>query len=632
MLPLSYLHNCVRATYHYFFCVYVCLCSEATAKHNKPQEWVETLIPQDFPHINFYRRQAVDAHTRLAAIRPEIAREGQTLTKQLLEQLQSAGGDAAKAGITDPAVVQALALGNKPLVDSQSLSGLRDYERSLLDNTYFGQSRQLFEDFDAEELRRDYLAPKVIDDALNQDLQLRAFKVQFQGEEAQDLGGPYRAIFSEWASELQSEVLPLFIASPNQQIKTERNNDTFILNPSCTRFDLYRRIGKVLGLALRNGITLPFSLPTLFVRPRLSGALYLLAHISAHQLLPVLCDVQWKKLVNLSLQRRDLERIDTVGAKTIANVELFFRSTSALPSTKPPLLSLPSLDLSRDSKMAAANAALSVAAASAAPTELPKNLSDILGHSDTFITRLSDGTIKELVAGGINVKITSDNYEQWIRLALEARLNESNPQMLAVLDGLASVIPLPLFNLYTHTELDWLICGAPDYEVSELRSRCQYKAPVQETDPSTNWLWEVLAEFDRPARAQFLFFVRGARRLGKDDRLHIARLTNSLVPDSNKLLPQASTYVCSKPLCCSTLTPSSAVLCSCIQVLLRAEAAAVHEQRHPSRQALTRDERVRYHGTELERTSRDQTLFIGAVSFCTTPKVIIPLCYVYTKS
>jgi len=52
-------------------------------------------------------------------------------------------------------------------------------------------------------------------------------------------------------------------------------------------------------------------------------------------------------------------------------------------------------------------------------------------------------------------------------------LNECNDQMNSLLAGLASVVPLNLFCLYTPEEMDYLICGQPDFAISELKNNAE---------------------------------------------------------------------------------------------------------------------------------------------------------------
>lgn len=58
------------------------------------------------------------------------------------------------------------------------------------------------------------------------------FSVQFVGEAAIDVGGPYREAISQMCTELQSPALPLLIPSPNQKNDSGQFREKWVLNPS----------------------------------------------------------------------------------------------------------------------------------------------------------------------------------------------------------------------------------------------------------------------------------------------------------------------------------------------------------------------------------------------------------------
>lgn len=58
------------------------------------------------------------------------------------------------------------------------------------------------------------------------------FAVQFVGEAAIDVGGPYREAISQICTELQSTALPLLIPSPNQKNDSGQFREKWVLNPS----------------------------------------------------------------------------------------------------------------------------------------------------------------------------------------------------------------------------------------------------------------------------------------------------------------------------------------------------------------------------------------------------------------
>jgi len=96
----------------------------------------------------------------------------------------------------------------------------------------------------------------------------KAFRVNFVGEAADDHGGPYREAIAHICGELQTDVLPLFISSPNAVHGVGENRDAVVPNPSaCAPLHLewYFFVGQMLGLALRQRETqLNLTLPSMF--------------------------------------------------------------------------------------------------------------------------------------------------------------------------------------------------------------------------------------------------------------------------------------------------------------------------------------------------------------------------------
>ena len=129
--------------------------------------------------------------------------------------------------------------------------------------------------------------------------QLRAFRVTFAGEGADDYGGPYREVFSQLCAELESPVLPFLIPVPNSKSETGSNRECFMLNPKRKDDDLkyYRFFGQLIGIAIRSNVPLPLHLISSF----------------------------WKFILGIPLDRSDLIGYDVQmmhGAETILNSTL----------------------------------------------------------------------------------------------------------------------------------------------------------------------------------------------------------------------------------------------------------------------------------------------------------------------
>ena len=118
-----------------------------------------------------------------------------------------------------------------------------------LDQTIFGQLFHCCKNFQEEE----FIIGK----------NRRLFKVDLQGEEAIDGGGPYHEIISLMCDELQSEYLELFIKTPNNKNNLGELRDKYIVNPNAYR-NIYKKaykfLGKFIGMAIYSGEALGLNL------------------------------------------------------------------------------------------------------------------------------------------------------------------------------------------------------------------------------------------------------------------------------------------------------------------------------------------------------------------------------------
>ncbi|XP_048005438.1 probable E3 ubiquitin-protein ligase HERC2 [Leguminivora glycinivorella] len=130
--------------------------------------------------------------------------------------------------------------------------------------------------------------------------------------------------------------------------------------------------------------------------------------------------------------------------------------------------------------------------------ELPFSIPSAAGHEVPLSTR--------------HKRVTPENKDEYVQLALHYRLHEFEEQVRAVRDGMSRVVPAPLLSLFTAAELEALVCGSPDIPVHALRASATYKG-IEPNSPLVHWFWEVMEELSGSERALFLRFVWGRTRL-----------------------------------------------------------------------------------------------------------------------
>ncbi|XP_040568701.2 LOW QUALITY PROTEIN: E3 ubiquitin-protein ligase HERC2-like [Lepeophtheirus salmonis] len=130
--------------------------------------------------------------------------------------------------------------------------------------------------------------------------------------------------------------------------------------------------------------------------------------------------------------------------------------------------------------------------------DMPFSTPSCAGHDVQLSTRYS--------------RVTLENRNEYVKLAIQYRLNEFDFAVSAIREGMSRVIPVPLLSLFTGYELEVMVCGSPDIPIHLLKSVSTYKG-IDSSAPLVEWFWEVMEEFSTSERSLFLRFVWGRTRL-----------------------------------------------------------------------------------------------------------------------
>ncbi|XP_045467504.1 probable E3 ubiquitin-protein ligase HERC1 isoform X2 [Harmonia axyridis] len=122
------------------------------------------------------------------------------------------------------------------------------------------------------------------------------------------------------------------------------------------------------------------------------------------------------------------------------------------------------------------------------------------------------GKTVPIIYGGKNIPLTFENRNQYYEQAIKFRIQEFNAQIVAVRDGMAGVIPVPLLSLMTAEHLEKLVCGISHISIPLLKKIVRYRE-VEETHQLVQWLWNILEGFSDNERVLFMRFVSGRSRL-----------------------------------------------------------------------------------------------------------------------
>uniref|UniRef100_A0A8C3H6X0 E3 ubiquitin-protein ligase HACE1 n=1 Tax=Chrysemys picta bellii TaxID=8478 RepID=A0A8C3H6X0_CHRPI len=144
---------------------------------------------------------------------------------------------------------------------------------------------------------------------------------------------------------------------------------------------------------------------------------------------------------------------------------------------------------------------------------LDNDISD-LGLELTFSVETDVfGAMEEvpLKPGGASILVTQDNKAEYVQLVTELRMTRAiQPQINAFLQGFHMFIPPSLIQLFDEYELELLLSGMPEIDVSDWIKNTEYTSGYEREDPVIQWFWDVVEELTQEERVLLLQFVTGS--------------------------------------------------------------------------------------------------------------------------
>ena len=296
-----------------------------------------------------------------------------------------------------------------------------------------------------------------------EDRQPRSFKFKLNGECADDEGGPYREVFMMMFDQLHSldtdaPLLPFFQPCPNFHSRSPNavNKNLWVINPSRNSpEDLghFYFIGVMIGMAIRHNVPLPsIEWP----------------------------DLYWKRLVGQPVCVEDLRQYDSVFYEWhFSGWQKFLRDQA--------MQDMPAADADR-----------------------------ILADCDVAWAVYSQSLGKWVPLREGSPEVKYHELVEYSQKAVDHLLTETQAQLKSIRSGIASIVPLPVFSLFSARDLATLVQGPVEIDVSRLRMHTKYEG----VDPDAEhiaWFWEALEEMDNADRSEFLQFVWSRSRLPISD-------------------------------------------------------------------------------------------------------------------
>ncbi|GMF34671.1 unnamed protein product [Phytophthora fragariaefolia] len=125
--------------------------------------------------------------------------------------------------------------------------------------------------------------------------------------------------------------------------------------------------------------------------------------------------------------------------------------------------------------------------------------------------------VVDLKENGRDIPVTDVNKKEYVDLVVQWRTQfGAQAQMDAFIQGFTVLIPLSAINVFELTELRMLVNGKPTIDVEELRSCTVFQGGYDEHAQVVLWLWQALREFTIELRGQFLKFMTGTNKVPLD--------------------------------------------------------------------------------------------------------------------
>lgn len=145
---------------------------------------------------------------------------------------------------------------------------------------------------------------------------------------------------------------------------------------------------------------------------------------------------------------------------------------------------------------------------------LENDITDII--TETFSVETDDygeHKVIDLKPDGSNIPVTEENKQEYVKLVVEYKLQESvKEQMDNFLQGFHEIIPKDLIAIFDEQELELLISGLPDIDVDDWKNNSVY-TNYSPSNTVIQWFWRAVKSFDKEQKAKLLQFVTGTSKV-----------------------------------------------------------------------------------------------------------------------
>ncbi|XP_050693642.1 E3 ubiquitin-protein ligase hyd-like isoform X3 [Eriocheir sinensis] len=158
------------------------------------------------------------------------------------------------------------------------------------------------------------------------------------------------------------------------------------------------------------------------------------------------------------------------------------------------------------------------------------------------------GTNVELISGGRNIEVTTNNVYDYVRKYAEYRMVKSQEKALQSLrDGVFDVIPGGALDSLTAEDLRLLLNGVGDINVATLISYTSFNDESAESNDRLNkfkrWLWSIVEKMTNQEKQDLVYFWTGSPALPASEEGFQPMPSVTIRPADDSHLPTANTCI-----------------------------------------------------------------------------------------
>ena len=150
-----------------------------------------------------------------------------------------------------------------------------------------------------------------------------------------------------------------------------------------------------------------------------------------------------------------------------------------------------------------------------------RSLKYVLSNPDTedlFLTfsyqeELPFGEVRtiNLIKDGQQIAVNNKNKHKYVDLMLKSRMSHDiEKQTQALVSGVREIVPLKMLKRFDATELEWLISGSVEIDLSDWKDNTLYSSGISDQNPVVRYFWRAVEEFENEDRLRLLQFITGS--------------------------------------------------------------------------------------------------------------------------